>query len=120
MRSLLLLCALAVAVILVCKPSERVEDLPVAKMVSTPVRAESPVAGAVATPAPRPSLLALLTLGTAVLGAVSSASAESPIDANAQLAMRIVDATAELEASAARVADHRVEEPTGQGSFATR
>jgi hypothetical protein len=104
MRSLLLLCALATALVLVCKPAEEREFEPVfaaAPGAETELRAE-PTA-----PAAKPSLLSLLTLGTAVLGAVSTAAADSPFDANAQLAVRIVDTTAQLEASAARVADAR-------------
>ncbi|MET0283550.1 MAG: hypothetical protein ABW352_03750 [Polyangiales bacterium] len=106
MRSLLLLCALAVSLILVCKPSKRHAEEP-STPVSVAVAAEVRLVPEVTTAAAKPSLLSLLTLGTAVLGAVATNAAESPFDANAQLAVRIVDATAELEASAARVADQR-------------
>ncbi|HEX5659087.1 MAG TPA: hypothetical protein VFX59_17955 [Polyangiales bacterium] len=103
MRSLLLLCALAVCLILVCKPSELQTDA------SAPTVAPVELEGVLeAEPAaPKPSLLSLLTLGVAVLGAVSGGAAESPLDANAQLAVRIADTTAQLEASAERVADAR-------------
>jgi hypothetical protein len=106
MRSLLLLCALVTALVLVCKPSERhaIEETPAVAM---PVRLEAALMPEQASPTPKPSLLSLLTLGAAVLGAVSTVAAESPLDANAQLAARIVDSTAQLEASAARVADAR-------------
>jgi hypothetical protein len=108
MRSLLLLCALATALILTCKTTKRHElSVEPALVTAGPAQAETTLAPALIAPAPRPSLLSLLTLGTAVLAAVSAEAADSPLDANAQLAVRIVDTTAQLEASAARVADAR-------------
>jgi hypothetical protein len=105
MRSLVLMCALAICVMWVCKPSRRFEvateaPLPQSELTSEPAAA--------ATTVTKPTLLSLLTLGAAIVGAVSSTAAESPLDANARLATHIVETTAQLEASAARVADHRV------------
>lgn len=114
MRSLLLLCALSLALILVCNsPSRHGEasrgGAPAASLPSPPLA--TPVSE-VRVPAPseaaaKPSLLSLLTFGTAVLGALTAGAAESPLDANAQIALGIAGATAELEASAARIADAR-------------
>lgn len=117
MRSLLLLCALAVCLMLVCKPSERIvisESVPMLAPVEATLESET------LEPAAQPSLFSLLTLSVAVVGALSSAAADSPIDANAQLAARIADTTAELEASAARVADARAVTRLDPGSTATR
>jgi hypothetical protein len=104
MRSLLLLCALATALVLVCKPAEEHEIEPAFAVTAS---AETALLPEQTAPVAKPSLLSLLTLGTAVLGAVSTVAADSPFDANAQLAVRIVETTAQLEASAARVADAR-------------
>jgi hypothetical protein len=106
MRSLLLLCALAISLMLVCKSSKRYAEEP-STPVSVPAPVEAQLVPELTTATAAPSLLSLLTLGTAVLGVVATQAADSPLDANAQLAVRIVDATAELEASAARVADQR-------------
>jgi hypothetical protein len=110
MRSLLVLCVVAAALIAICKPAQRHAELsytPVSTQSAAPQQPESGLEVEAVSPQPKPSLLSLLTLGTAVLGAVSTAAAESPLDANAQLAARIVETTAQLEASSARVADAR-------------
>lgn len=104
MRSLVLLCALVMVVISVCKPSTRLAELPRAAP-STQVASESEFTieneGLGASKAP---LLSWLTLGAALVGAVAS---PAPYEANATVALRIVERTTELQASAARVADHR-------------
>jgi hypothetical protein len=109
MRTWVLLCAAVIVGQFACKPSkglpEPLTDQAQPTLVA-PVAAEREAELQVA-PARAPGLLSLLTLGVAVVGAVSSHASTGPCDADAQLAARIVETTAQLEDAASRVADHR-------------
>jgi hypothetical protein len=109
MRTWVLLCAAVVVGQFACRPSKgRPEPLAdeAAPALAAPVAAE-PEAALQVAPARAPGLLSLLTLGVAVVGAVSGHASTGPYDADAQLAARIVETTAQLEDAASRVADHR-------------
>jgi hypothetical protein len=109
MRTWVLLCAAVIVGQFACKSSKGLPE-PLADKVEpalvAPVAAEREAA-LQAAPAHAPGLLSLLTIGVAVVGAVSGHASTGPYDADTQLVARIVETTAQLENAASRVADHR-------------